>query len=160
LLLAYSALGAAAAFEAMVRGSGGSAEGRTDHSRVGLVVGLALAAVGYPLGRVVLGDHPTGPPPDALWIETLSLAGAVAPAEELVWGDLVEPAAGIVATSILFAAKHVAIDRRWGRFLGLAMFGVGLGLLRRRSRKLAVLVHVGCNAAAVALGHVTGKDQF
>lgn len=124
------------------------------------MAGLALATAGYQVGRLLLRDHPTGPPPEALWLETLALAGAVAPAEELAWGALVQPALGVTATSALFAAKHVAVDGRWRRSLGLALFGLGLGILRRRSRNLALLVHVACNAGGVALGHITGRDQF
>jgi membrane protease YdiL (CAAX protease family) len=119
-----------------------------------------LAAGGYQVGRLLLGDHPTDPPPEALWLETLALAAVVAPAEEIVWGALVQPALGVTATSALFAAKHVAVDGRWRRSLGLALFGLGLGFLRRRSPRLALLVHMGCNAAGVALGHATGRDQF
>jgi membrane protease YdiL (CAAX protease family) len=124
------------------------------------VAGLALASAGYPLGRVALGDHPTNPSPEPLWLETVALAGLIAPVEEIVWGALVQPVAGVVATTVLFAAKHVAIDGRWRRSLGLALFGLGLGLLRQRSRKSALLTHSACNAAGVALGHLTGRDQF
>lgn len=88
------------------------------------------------------------------------MAGAVAPVEEAIWGSLVQPAAGVAATSALFAAKHVVVDGRWRRSLGLALFGLGLGLLRERSRRLALLVHVACNAGGVALGHLTDRDQF
>ena len=159
-LVAYSVIGAAAGAEVLA-GQGvdqrnpGAKQGRAD-----LVAGLALAAGGYQVGRLLLRDRPSIPPPEAMWLETLAVAGVVAPAEEVAWGALVQPALGITATSGLFAAKHVAVDGRWRRSLGLALFGVGLGLLRRRSPKLALVVHVGCNAAGVALGHLTGRDQF
>lgn len=160
-LLAYSSVGAAAAVAVLARGKGSlpKAPG-PGRSRTALGAGLALAGVGYPLGRLLLGDRPKTPPPESIWLETAALAGIVAPAEELVWGAVIEPSAGIVATSVLFAAKHVAVDHRWRRSLGLALFGVGLGLLRLPSRKLAVAVHVACNAGGVALGHLTGRDQF
>jgi hypothetical protein len=63
--------------------------------------------------------------PEALWLETAALARVVAPVEEGISGALVQPQAGVAATSVLFAAKHVAIDRRWRRLLGLALFGLG-----------------------------------
>jgi membrane protease YdiL (CAAX protease family) len=84
----------------------------------------------------------------------------VAPVEEAVWGALVQPAIGLTAASAMFATKHPLIDGRWRRTLGLGLFGLGLGLLRERSRKLALVVHVACNAGGVALGHLTGRDQF
>ena len=61
---------------------------------------------------------------------------------------------------LLFAAKHVVIDGRWRRFLGLALFWLGLGALRRRSRALALGVHVACNGGGVVLGHITQQDRF
>jgi hypothetical protein len=84
----------------------------------------------------------------------------VAPAEELSWGAIVEPSIGPAATSTLFAAKHVVIDGRWRRALGLALFWAGLAVLRRRSRPVALAAHVAANATAVALGHLSGADRF
>jgi len=84
----------------------------------------------------------------------------VAPAEELVWGRQVEPRIGVAPTALLFAAKHVALDGRWRRGLGLALFWTGLGLVRSRSPRLAAAIHVATNAGGVLLGHSTGRDQF
>jgi membrane protease YdiL (CAAX protease family) len=160
-LVAYSALGAAAGAALLARPRALPPETkRRGRGRAGVLPGLLLSGIGYQLGRRALGDRPTGPPPEPLWLETAALAGVVAPVEEVVWGALVQPGAGVAATSALFAAKHPLIDGRWRRTLGLGLFGLGLGLLRRRSRKVALLVHVGCNAGGVALGHFTGRDQF
>jgi membrane protease YdiL (CAAX protease family) len=157
-LIAYSTLGAAGGAALVARRGRVGEPRRLDRAPV--IAGLALAAGGYQLGRAALGDHPTGPPLEPLWLETAALAGVVAPAEEIIWGGLVQPAAGVLAGSALFAAKHVAIDLRWRRVLGLALFGLGLGLVRRRSWALALGVHIACNAGGVLLGHLTGRDQF
>jgi hypothetical protein len=152
-LTAYSLLGAAALVEGAPR------RGR----RVGwpvLLVGVPLAAAGYPAGNAVLRHKPSGPPPDGLALELLALAGVVAPVEELTWGRLVEPRLGIPATAMLFAAKHVVVDGRWRRAAGLALFWAGLGLVRRRSPRLALGLHVAVNASGVLLGHVSGEDSF
>ena len=90
----------------------------------------------------------------------LALAGAVAPAEEIVWGRAVERSLGIGTTAALFATKHVVIDGRWRRAGGLFLFWVGLGLVRRRSPMLALGLHVSANASGVVLGHMTGRDLF
>jgi membrane protease YdiL (CAAX protease family) len=84
----------------------------------------------------------------------------IAPVEEVIWGGLVQPAVGALPTTALFAVKHGLVDGRWRRTLGLGLFGLGLGWLRRRSRALALGIHVACNAGGVALGHVTGRDQL
>jgi len=160
-VLAYSILGATAGLAGIVSPRTQRPTERTDvGSRTGVVAGLALAAAGYPMGRFLLGDRPVGPPPESAWLEAMAVAGVVAPVEELVWGRLVEPSLGVSVTSALFAAKHIAVDGRWRRSIGLGLFWIGLGLLRRRSAKLALLVHVGCNAAGVAVGHLTDRDQF
>jgi len=125
-----------------------------------LWLGVPLALGGYTLGCALLGHRPSEPPPDPAALETAALAGVVAPAEELIWGRLVEPRLGIPLTALLFAAKHVAIDRRWRRAAGLASFWVGLGLVRRRSAQLALVLHVTANASGVALGHLLSRDQF
>jgi membrane protease YdiL (CAAX protease family) len=158
-LVAYSILGAAggAALAARRGRTPSKASGR---NRAAVVTGLGLAAVGYQVGRAALGDRPTAPPAEPLWLEAMALAGVIAPVEEIIWGGLVQPAFGVVGTSALFAAKHVAIDGRWRRALGLALFGLGLGLLRQRSRALALTIHVASNAGGAALGHLTGRDQF
>jgi membrane protease YdiL (CAAX protease family) len=157
-LVAYSILGAAGSAALLARREQPRRDPRRD--RAPLIAGLALAAGGYQLGRAALGDRPTGPPPEPLWLETAALAGAIAPVEEVIWGGLVQPTVGVVAGSGLFAAKHVVLDGRWRRVLGLGLFGLGLGLLRRRSRALALTVHVACNAGGAALGHLTGRDRF
>jgi membrane protease YdiL (CAAX protease family) len=160
-LVSYSALGAAASVTLLARPRAlPTGTERRGKGRARLVAGLVLSGIGYQLGRKALGDRPTDPPSEPAWLEMAALAGVVAPVEEVVWGALVQPGAGVVATSALFAAKHPLIDGRWRRTLGLGLFGLGLGLLRRRSGKLALLVHVGCNAGGVALGHLTGRDQF
>lgn len=71
-----------------------------------------------------------------------------------------EPGAGIAWTGLFFTLKHVLLDRRWRRSLGLFSFWYGLGLLRRRSPRLALAVHIACNAGGVAIGHLIHRDQF
>lgn len=152
-LLAYPLL-AAAGWRALPA----SRRSRTDAPA--LLAGLLLAAAGYPLGCRLLGHRWSGRPPDPLWVEMLALAGVVAPVEELVWGRQVEGRLGIAVTAPLFAAKHVAIDGRWRRAGGLALFWVGLGTVRRRSRRAALGIHILANASGVALGHLSGRDHF
>ncbi|MDQ3641707.1 MAG: hypothetical protein M3450_09710 [Actinomycetota bacterium] len=136
-----------------------------DVSRAGLsrgaaVLGLALSLGGYPLGRRLLQDAPSTAPPDSLVLELASLGVVVPAAEEAIWGTRVEPTLGVGGTAALFAAKHVVVDGRWRRGLGLAAFWTGLGLLRRRSPGFAAVLHHTCNAAAVLAGHLTGRDRF
>ena len=152
-LIAYSLLGAAALVE-------GAPTPRRKGGRRLLVVGVPLAAAGYPAGNALLRHKPSGPPPEGPSIELLALAGVVAPAEELTWGRLVEPRLGIPATAMLFAAKHVVVDGRWRRAAGLALFWAGLGLVRRHSPELALGLHVAANASGVLLGHLGGEDSF
>jgi hypothetical protein len=124
------------------------------------VSGAVLASVGYPLGRRLAGDFPKGAPTEPALTEGLVIAGVVAPAEELLWGRLVEPALGIGPTAALFAIKHGIVDGRWRRTAGLALFWAGLGLIRRSSPRKAMALHVALNAGGLALGRVTGVDQF
>lgn len=152
-LAAYPILAAAAAT------AGVQSAGRRPQ-RGALWLGLPLAIAGYPLGCRLLGHRPSAPPPDLLEMELAALAACVAPAEELVWGGQVESRIGIVSTALLFAAKHVVIDGRWRRSLGLALFWTGLGLVRSRSPQLAAAVHSAANGGGVLLGHATGRDQF
>ena len=123
-------------------------------------LGIPLVLAGYPAGRALAGDRPSGPPPEPALLELLALAAIVAPAEELAWGGQVEPRLGVVATAVLFALKHVAIDGRWRRAPGLAFFWLGLGLVRSRSYRAAVGLHVAANAGGVVLGHAGGRDSF
>jgi hypothetical protein len=123
-------------------------------------LGVTLAIAGYPLGNSLFGHRPLQAPPDPLVKELAALAAAVAPAEEVVWGQNVERRSGVATTAALFAAKHVAIDGRWRRAGGLFLFWIGLGLVRRRSPMLALGLHVTANASGVVLGHVTGRDSF
>jgi len=125
-----------------------------------LWLGVPLALAGYPIGCALLGHKPYQAPPDSLSLETIALGGVVAPVEELTWGRYVEPRLGIPLTAALFAAKHVVIDGRWRRVAGLALFWIGLGLVRRRSPGLAMGVHMTANASGVLLGHLTGRDSF
>ena len=125
-----------------------------------LWLGVPLALVGYPIGCALLGHKPYQAPPDSLALETVALAATVGPVEELTWGKRVEPRLGIPLTAALFAAKHVVIDGRWRRLAGLAVFWIGLGLVRRRSPMLALGVHMSANASGVILGHLTGRDSF
>ncbi len=125
-----------------------------------LLLGVPLALAGYPLGCALLGHKPYQAPPDPAGLELAALAGAIAPAEEIIWGRLVERRLGVATTALLFAAKHVLIDGRWRRAGGLALFWIGLGLVRRRSTTLALGLHVTANASGVVLGHMTGRDQF
>jgi membrane protease YdiL (CAAX protease family) len=125
-----------------------------------LWLGIPIALVGYPIGCALLGHKPYQAPPDSLSLETVALAGVVAPVEELTWGRQVEPRLGIALTAALFAAKHVVIDGKWRRVAGLALFWIGLGLVRRRSPMLALGVHMTANASGVLLGHLAGRDSF
>jgi len=93
-------------------------------------------------------------------LELAAVAGVIAPVEEITWGGLVEPALGIPVTAALFAAKHVVIDGKWRRTVGLASFWVGLGLVRSRSPKLALGLHMAVNASGVLLGHLRSQDSF
>jgi hypothetical protein len=152
-LIAYPLLGAAALTDIApkARRHGGS---------LALLVGIPLAIAGYPLGCALLGHKPSGPPPDPLALELVALAGVVAPVEEATWGRLIEPRLGIPVTAALFAAKHLVVDGRWRRAAGLALFWTGLGLVRSRSPKLALGLHVAANASGVLLGHLQGRDSF
>jgi hypothetical protein len=121
--------------------------------------GLTLAAIGYPLGRRVMGDHSSDAPPQHLALELAALE-VVAITEELTWGAIVEPELGPAATAALFAAKHVLIDGRWRRGLGLIAFWMGLAAQRRCWPMAAMLVHAALNGAGVLQGHVSGRDRF
>jgi hypothetical protein len=124
------------------------------------VIGIGLSLFGYPLGRRILGDSPKVAPSDGLVLDLIALGIVVPLAEEKVWGTKVEPELGVAATAALFALKHVAIDGRARRALGLAAFWTGLGLVRERSPRGAALLHCACNTGAVLRGHATGRDQF
>ncbi len=126
----------------------------------GMAPGLVLATAGYPLGRAIMCDRPNRPPPDGTRLELVALAGLVAPVEELIWGAIVEPAAGVGVTAVLFAAKHPLVDGRWRRMPGLFLFWVGLGLVRSVSWPAALVLHVVLNAGGVLIGHARGADQF
>ena len=121
--------------------------------------GLMLAAIGYPLGRRVMGDHSSDAPPQHLALE-LAAIEVVAVTEELTWAAIVEPELGPAATAALFAAKHVVIDSRWRRGIGLFAFWMGLAAQRRRWPLAAMLVHAALNAAGVVQGHVSSRDRF
>ena len=124
------------------------------------MIGLGLSLFGYSLGRRILGDSERAVPSDGLVLDLLGLGIVVPLTEEKVWGTKVEPALGIAATAALFALKHVAVDGRARRVLGLAAFWVGLGLVRERSAGAAALLHCACNTGAVLRSHATGRDQF
>jgi hypothetical protein len=149
-LLAYGALGGLALLSGarLAPRSGGLS-----------LPGLTLATIGYPLGRRVMGDVSTDAPSEHLALELAAL-GVVAITEELTWGAIVEPELGPAATAALFAAKHVVIDGRWRRGLGLFAFWLGLAAQRRRWPVAAMLVHVALNGAGVVQGHVSGRDRF
>jgi hypothetical protein len=123
------------------------------------LAGLSLATIGYPLGRRLLGDELSAPPRQSLALELAAL-GVVAVTEELTWGAIVEPALGPAATATLFAAKHVVIDSRWRRAIGLFAFWMGLSAQRRRWPMAAMLVHAALNAAGVIQGHASSRDRF
>lgn len=154
-LTAYGALGsaAAAAGARIERGSLDDNRGRT-------AAGVALAMAGYPLGRALFGDRPEGAPPEPPGREAVAIAGVVAPAEELVWGRIVEPELGVAPTAALFALKHPLVDGRWRRAFGLGLAWYGLGLVRKASPLAALALHVGNNATGVLMGRITGQDQF
>ena len=149
-LLAYGALGGLALLSGarLAPRSGGLS-----------LPGLTLAAIGYPLGRRVMGDHPSDAPSQLLALELAALE-VVAITEELTWGAIVEPELGPAATAALFAAKHVLIDGRWRRGLGLVAFWMGLAAQRRRWPVAAMLVHAALNGAGVVQGHLSGRDRF
>jgi hypothetical protein len=132
--------------------------GNNDLTRT--AIGLGLILFGYSLGRRILGDSAEAAPVDGVVLDLLALGIVVPLAEEKVWGTKVEPDLGVAATAILFALKHVAIDGRARRALGLAAFWAGLGLVRERSPRAAALLHCACNTGAVLWGHATGRDQF
>jgi len=121
--------------------------------------GLTLATIGYPLGRRLLGDRLSARPPQGIALE-LAAIEVVAVTEELTWGAIVEPELGPAATAALFAAKHVVIDSRWRRGIGLFAFWMGLAAQRRRWPLAAMLVHAALNAAGVVQGHVSSRDRF
>ncbi len=124
------------------------------------VIGAAVAVTGYPVGRKLLDDRADRPPPGPRGRELAALALVVAPVEELVWGAIVEPQAGIAVTAALFAVKHPLIDGRWRRTVGLASFWLGLGLIRTVSWPAALILHVVLNSGGVIAGHRRGLDQF
>lgn len=125
-----------------------------------VLVGVALAVGGYQLGRLVLGDRPDRPPSESKTVELMALAGVVAPVEELLWGAVVGPEIGFVATAGVFAVKHPLVDGRWRRVLGLFLFWIGLSLVRAYSWPMALVLHVAANAGGVLIGHRQNLDQF
>jgi hypothetical protein len=129
-------------------------------SRLLLLVGIPVALVGYQVGRLVLGDKPKDPPRDSYWMDAFSVGLLVPIVEELTWGARVETEIGIALTAVLFAGKHIVIDRRWKRFLGLAFVWAGLGLVRQDQAIFALILHIAINQGGVALGHGSRKDQF
>ncbi len=152
-LTAYPVLGAVAGIDRAPRRRRGG-------GLPAVLVGVPLALIGYQLGCALFGHKPYQSPPDSMAIELVALAGVVAPVEELTWGRVIEPRLGIPMTATLFAIKHVAIDGKWRRAGGLAIFWVGLALVRRRSPTLAVGLHVAANATGVVMGHLTRRDLF
>lgn len=123
-------------------------------------VGVALALGGYQVGRLALGDRPDRPLSESKTLELVALAGVVAPVEELLWGAVVGPEIGFLATAGLFAVKHPLVDGRWQRVLGLLLFWVGLSLVRAYSWPLALVLHMAANAGGVVIGHSQNLDQF
>jgi hypothetical protein len=154
-LVAYTALGSAA-----LAAGARIAPGSLDDNRRRTILGAALAMAGYPVGRAVLGDRPDTAPSDPAAQEAAAIAGVVPAAEELVWGQLVEPELGLASTASLFALKHPLVDGRWRRALGLGLSWYGLGLVRKSSPLAALALHIGNNATGVVMGRVTGQDQF
>ena len=149
-LIAYGSLGAIALL----------AGARLAPRSRGLSAGaLLVAALGYPLGNALLGDRHDAPAPDR-FVHELGAIEMVACVEELTWGVIVEPALGRVVTAAAFASKHVVIDRRWRRSLGLFLFWMGLGAQRRRWPAAALISHCALNALGVLQGHVSGRDRF
>jgi len=125
-----------------------------------VALGVALALGGYQLGRLVLGDRPDRPRSESKTLELVALAGVVAPVEELLWGAVVGPEIGFLATAGLFAVKHPLVDGRWRRLLGLFVFWLGLSLVRAYSWPLALVLHMAANAGGVVIGHRQNLDQF
>lgn len=129
-------------------------------SAVEAIAGLVLVAGGYQSGRALLKDRPNEAPKDSVWLDLVSVGVLVPVVEEMTWGARVEPQLGIYVTALLFATKHVVIDHRWRRFIGLALFWIGLGLVRSDWTWIALIAHVTANMTGVAIGHHTEKDQF
>ncbi len=125
-----------------------------------VVLGVGLAMGGYQVGRVLLGDRPSQPPPDVRMLELVALGGVVAPVEELLWGAVVGPEIGMLATAGLFAIKHPLVDGRWRRIVGLFVFWIGLSLVRAYSWPLALGLHIAANVGGVLIGHRQNLDQF
>jgi hypothetical protein len=127
--------------------------------RASRVAGFFVALLGYPLGRTLLADRSRSRPPDGLCSELLGL-GLLTVAEELVWGRQVELVIGTPVTAVLFALKHAFIDGRWRRVLGLALFWLGLAVVRWQSPRVALLAHLAANGSGVVVGHWLDRDQF
>jgi hypothetical protein len=122
-------------------------------------LGLTLSVAGYPVGRMIAGDRAAMAPRDTLGADLLALS-LLAIAEERTWAVHVEPVLGPISTAILFAVKHPLLDNRWRRALGLALFWTGLSVVRQKSKRGALWLHVAANVSGVLLGHARQRDQF
>ncbi len=125
-----------------------------------LLAGITLSLCGYQFGRALLKDKATAEPQDSLLLDFASVGLLIPIVEEFTWGAHVEPSLGILITGLLFSAKHVVIDRRWQRGLGLAGFWWGLGLVRAFTPVGALVLHVFLNVTGVLIGHKKKLDQF
>lgn len=132
---------------------------RRGRQRWTVVLGLLLSVAGYPFGRLVANDHARVAPRDSLLDDLLALT-LLAMAEERAWAGHVATELGPIATAILFAIKHPLLDHRWRRVLGLALFWIGLSLVRQRSPRQALHLHLAINVLGVLLGHASQRDQF
>ena len=159
-IVSYGALGLVSVGPSRDLRGGTSSPVAGDHDSMRTAIGVGLSLFGYPLGRRILGDSTEAAPVDGVVLDLLALGIVVPLAEERVWGTRVEPEVGVAATAALFALKHVAVDRRARRALGLAAFWTGLALVRKRSSRAAALLHCACNTGAVLWGHATSRDQF
>lgn len=67
--------------------------------------------------------------------------------------------AGLVATSLLFAAKHVVVDLSFGRAMSLLVGGLGLGVIRHRwGTTASTAAHITVNLLATFYLLVTPRN--
>lgn len=137
---------------------------------VGAFVGLLLRAVIIVVelttfGYVSSSSSMFAVPHDLLWIATAVIAPAVvAPVvEELFFRGLVLPAIGInwigiVASSIIFSAVHLAHGFNLLTAVSTLIVGIVLGLLAVRTGRLGagITAHIVYNASLIAVSELGG----
>lgn len=121
---------------------------------VGLVAGAALAGVSQVLAKVIpalagLSDGLAAQLGPLTPATTLALAGLSSVGEELLFRGVLQPAWGIPAATLLFAAVHVPLDRAmWVWPIAAGAVGLGIALLAESSGGLVgpIAVHFAVNA--------------